>query len=72
MAELLPTDERSIPDFERWMLQLAWYHSTDCTVKQPSARCSCGLHQLISKIRQERTDRCAADVSGSNSTTEKS
>jgi hypothetical protein len=51
-----------IPDFERWMLQLAWYHAVNCTVKQPSARCSCGLHKLISQIRQERTDRLVVEV----------
>lgn len=51
-----------IPDFDRWMMQLAWYHSADCTVRQPSARCSCGLHQLISQIRQERTDRLSNEL----------
>lgn len=45
-----------IPDFERWVLQLNWYHSPDCTVKQPSAQCSCGLHALKSQIRQAHTD----------------
>lgn len=51
-----------IPDFERWMLQLAWYHGVGCTVRLPLAQCSCGLHGLISRIRQERTDRLAGET----------
>lgn len=43
-------------DFETWMLQLAFYHSADCTVRSADARCSCGLHLLMTKIRAERND----------------
>jgi hypothetical protein len=43
-------------DFDTWMMQLAFYHSVDCTTNNPDARCSCGLHELKSKIRAERNE----------------
>lgn len=47
-------------DFEKWMLQLNFYHQDACAVNEPSGACTCGLHELKSKIRQERTGRLPA------------
>lgn len=31
-------------------------HAEDCTAREPNARCSCGLHRVLSQLRQLRND----------------
>lgn len=31
------------------------FHAFDCTVRQPSARCSCGLHKCLTDLRAVET-----------------
>ena len=31
-------------------------HAEDCTAREPSAQCSCGLHRVLSQLRQLRND----------------
>lgn len=31
-------------------------HATDCRSREPNAQCSCGLHRVLSVLRQARND----------------
>ena len=68
-----PDDTRlmpGVPDMSiqwcvEWLNLRRWQiHERDCTVHQPSAQCSCGLHRVLSILRMAATEYEPGVVSG--------